>query len=123
MPGGEYLFMLTDDGDQVVVALIVYLDVREELQFVGLQGMDDLGFEIVSSTALGDDVVTEDGHLFVGEVCVSKNVLYLYETFVQLLVRVPDMLTDSEAAAEIQKREHRGGEVFAWVALLPVQTA
>ena len=29
MPGEEYVRMFADDGDQVVVALIVYLDVRE----------------------------------------------------------------------------------------------
>lgn len=29
MPGGKYLFVFTDDVDQVVVALIVYLNVGE----------------------------------------------------------------------------------------------
>lgn len=29
MPSREYLFVFTDDGDQVVVALIVYLNVGE----------------------------------------------------------------------------------------------
>ena len=44
--------MFTDDVDQVIVTLGMDLDVGEQLEFVGLQGMDDLGFEIVSSTAL-----------------------------------------------------------------------
>ena len=85
------------------------LQVCQELEFVGLQGMDDLGFEIGGGTSLGDDVRAEDLHLRLREVGVSKHVLYLYETFVQLLVGVPDMLTDGEAATEIQEREHRGG--------------
>ncbi len=92
--------MLTDDGDQVVVTLGGNLDVGEQLEFVGLQGVNDLGFERGGAASLGDDVLTKDGHLFVGEVCISKNVLYLYESFAQLLVRVPDMFTDGEAAAE-----------------------
>ena len=98
------------------------LEVGEQLEFVGLQGMDDLGFEIVGGAALGDDVLSEDLHLFVGEVCVGKNVLYLYETFVQLLVTIPEMFADGEAAAEVEEREHRGGEVLAWFALLPVRS-
>ena len=86
MPGGENVWVFTDDVDQVIVTLWVNLDVRQQLKFVGLQGVNDLGFEIVGGAALGDDVLAEDGHLFLGEVCVGKNVLYLYETFVQLLV-------------------------------------
>ena len=82
--------------------------------------MNDMGFEIVGGAALGDDVVTEDGHLFVGEVCVCKNVLYLYETFVQLLVRLPYMFTYGESSADVQEREHGGGKVLALLALLPV---
>lgn len=101
VPGGELCWVVADYCYQVVVTLWVNLDVRDELEFVRLQGTDDLGFEIVSSTALGDDVLSEYGHLFVGEVCISKNVLNFYEMFVQLLVAVPDMFTDGEAAAEV----------------------
>lgn len=36
MPGEEYVRMFADDGDQVVVALIAYLDVGEKLEFIGL---------------------------------------------------------------------------------------
>ncbi len=32
------------------------------------------------------------------------------------------MFADGEAAAEVQEREHRGGEVLAWFALLPVRS-
>lgn len=86
MPGGENVWVFTDNVYQVIVTLWVNLDVRHQLEFVRLQGVNDLGFEIGSGALLGDDVLAEDGHLFVGEVCVSKNVLYLYETFAQLLV-------------------------------------
>ena len=78
--------MFTDDVYYVVVALRMNLDVSEELEFVGLQGTYDLGFERIGGTALGNDVGAEDLHLLLGEVGVCKNVLYLYETFVQLLV-------------------------------------
>ena len=61
----------------MVVVLGIDLDVGEQLKFVGLQGLDDLGFEIVGGAALSDDVLPEDGHFFVGEVCVGKNALYL----------------------------------------------
>ena len=105
--------MFADDGDQIVVALGMNLDIRQELEFVGLQGADDLGFKSGGSSPLGDDVGAEDLHLLLGEVCVGKNVLYLYETFAQLLVRVPDVVADGEAAAEVQEREHGGGEVLA----------
>ena len=81
MPGGEYIFMLADDVDQVVVALGMNLEVSQELEFVGLQGVNDLRFEICGGAALGNDVLPEDGHLLVREVCISKNVLYFYETF------------------------------------------
>ena len=89
------------------------LDIRQELEFVGLQGTDDLGFEIGGGTSLGDDVGAEDLHLGMGEVGVCENGFNLYETFAQLLVRVPDVVTDGEAAAEVQEWEHRGGEVLA----------
>ena len=97
-------------------------DVGEQLEFVGLQGTYDLRFEIIGGAALGDDVLAEDGHLFVGEVCVSKNVLYLYETFVQLLETIPEMFADGEAAAEVEEREHRGGEVLALGRFAPVRS-
>lgn len=64
----------------------------------------------------------EDLHLLVREVCVGKNGLNLYKTFAQLLVGVPDMFADGETAAEAQEREHCGGEVFTWFALLPVRS-
>ena len=123
MPCGELVRMFTDDGDQVVVALGVDLDVREKLEFIGLQGTDDLGFKSSGGAVLGDDVGAEDLHLLLGEVCVGKNVLYLYETFAQLLVRVPDVVTDGEAAAEVQEREHGGGEVLTLGRFAPVRTA
>ena len=113
MPGGENIFVFSDDGDQVVVTLGMYLDVRQELEFVGLQGADDLGFEVRSGASLGDDVGAEDLHLGMGEVGVCQNGFNLYETFAQLLVRVPDVVADGETAAEAQEREHRGGEVLA----------
>ena len=75
------------------------LDVRQKLEFVRLQGTDDLGLEIGGGTALSDDVGAEDLHLRLGKVCVGQYGFYLYEAFVQLLVGVPDMFADSEAAA------------------------
>ena len=113
--------MFADDGDQIVVALGMNLDIRQELEFVGLQGADDLGFKSGGSSPLGDDVGAEDLHLLLGEVCVGKNVLYLYETFAQLLVRIPDMFADGEAAAEVQEWEHRGGEILTMRGFAPVR--
>ena len=115
MPGGEYILMFADDGDQVVVALGMDLDVRQELELVGLQGADDLGFKFRCGSTLSDDVGAEDFHLGMGEVGVCKNGFNLYETFAQLLVRVPKMFADGEAAAEVQEREHGSGEVLALV--------
>ena len=105
--------MFTDDVYQVIVTLWVNLDVRQQLEFVGLQGVNDLGFEIAGGAAPGDDVLAEYLHLLFREVSVGKNVLYLYETFVQLLVTIPDMFSDGESATDVQEREHGGGEVFA----------
>ena len=76
--------MFTDDVYQVIVTLGMNLDIRQQLEFVGLQGVNYLGFEIVGGAALGDDVLTEDGHLFVGEVCVGKNSLSCYKFGVSL---------------------------------------
>ena len=75
------------------------LEVGQELEFVGLQRADDLGLEVRSGTALSDDVRTEDLHLIVGKVCIGQNGLYLYKTFAELLVRIPEMGTDGEATA------------------------
>lgn len=122
MPGWENIFVFTDDVYQVVVTLRMNLDVRQELEFVRLQGTDDLGFESCGGTSLGDDVGAEDLYLLLGEVCVSKNVLNLYETFAQLLITVPDVVADGEAAAEVQEREHRDGEVLALGRFAPVVT-
>ena len=62
------------------------LYIGEELEFVGLQGLDDLGFEIGGGTSLGDDVRAEDLHLLLGEVCVGKDCLDFYQAGVELLV-------------------------------------
>ena len=98
VPGREIIGALTDDGDQIVVALGMHLDVRQQLEFVGLQGADDLFFDRFAGAILDYDLRTEYLHLFLGEVCVCENVLNLYETFMQLLVAVPDMLPYGEAA-------------------------
>ena len=113
MPGGEYLLVLTDDGDQVIVTLGMNLNVGEQLELVGLQGADDLGFEVGSGAALSDNVGTEDVHLLMREVCVGKDGLDFDKTFAELLVTIPEMGMDGEATAEVQEREHRGGEVLA----------
>lgn len=82
--------------------------------------MDDVGFEIGGAAVLGDDVLAELLHLLLGEVCVGKDVLDFYETVVQLLVGIPDVFADGEAAAEAERREHRGGEVLALRRFAPV---
>ena len=69
-------WLLSSNADRVAI--------RQQLEFVGLQGVNYLGFEIVGGAALGDDVLTEDGHLFVGEVCVGKNSLSCYKFGVSL---------------------------------------
>jgi len=68
-------------------------------------------------------VTTEYLHLLLGEVCIGKNVLNLYEMFAQLLVAVPDMVADGQATTEVQEREYRGGEVLALGSFAPVGTA
>ena len=90
------------------------------MEFVGLQGTDDLGFEVRSGAALSDDVGAEDFHLGMGEVGVGQNGFNLYETFAQLLVAVPDMVANGEAAAEVHEWEHRGGEILALGRFAPV---
>ncbi len=37
--------------------------------------MDDMGFKIVGGALLGDGVLAEDLHLFLGEICVGEDVL------------------------------------------------
>lgn len=115
--------MFTDDGDKVVVTLGMDLNIGKQLEFVGLQGADDLGFEVRSGAPLSDDVGAEDFHLGMGEVGVCENGFNLYETFAQLLVRVPDVVANGEAAAEVQEREHGGGEVLALGRFAPVGAA
>lgn len=112
--------MFPDNVNQVVVALGIDLDVRQELELVGLQGADDLGFEVRSCSTLSDDVGAEYFHLGMREVGVGKNGFYLYETFAQLLVRVPDVVADGETAAEVLEWEHRGGEVLTLGRFAPV---
>ena len=45
VPGGENVFVFTDDVDKVVITLGVNLDVVKKLQLVGLQGFNHLLFE------------------------------------------------------------------------------
>ena len=113
MPGGELVGIITDDGDEIVITLGMDLKVGQELELVGLQGADDLRFEVGSGAALSDNVGTEDLHLFVGKVCIGENGLYLYRTFAELLITIPEMGTDGEATAEVYEGKHRGGEVLA----------
>ena len=102
VPGGEIIRSFTDNGDQVVVALGMHLDIRQQLKFVGLQGADDPLFDRFAGAVLCDDLRTEYLHLFLGEVSISQNVLDFYKTVMQLLVAVPDMFPYGEAATEVQ---------------------
>ena len=102
MPGGEIIGTFADDGDQIVIALGMHLDVRQQLEFIGLQGADDLFFDRFTGAILDYDLRTEYLHLFLGEVSISQNVLDFYETVMQLLIAVPDMFPYGEAAAEVQ---------------------
>ncbi|UPS44058.1 hypothetical protein M1D30_10830 [Prevotella sp. E15-22] len=56
VPGGEYIFIFTDDSDEIVITLGMGLKVGQELELIGLQGTDDLRFEVGSGAALSDDV-------------------------------------------------------------------
>lgn len=56
VPGGEIIGALTDDGDQIVIALGMHLDVCQQLEFVGLQGADYLLFDRFTGAVLNNDL-------------------------------------------------------------------
>ena len=101
----------------------MHLDIRQQLEFVGLPGAYDLFFDRFTGAILDYDLRTEYLHLFLGEVSISQNVLDFYETVMQLLVAVPDMFPYGEPTAEVQQREHCGTKVFTLGTLLPVRSA
>ena len=102
VPGGEIIGSFTDNSDQIIVALGMHLDIRQQLEFIGLQGAYDLFFDRFAGAVLCDDLRTEYLHLFLGEVSICENVLDFYETVMQLLIAVPDMFPYGEAATEVQ---------------------
>ena len=64
VPGGEIIRPFADDGDQIVIALGMHLDIRQQLEFVGLQGAYDLFFDRFTGAILDYDLRTEYLHLF-----------------------------------------------------------
>ena len=64
MPGGEIIGAFADNSDQVVVALGMHLDIRQQLELVGLQGADNPLFDRFTGAILDYDLRTEYLHLF-----------------------------------------------------------
>lgn len=99
--------------------MIVYLDVGEELEFVGLERFYYLLFDCGGVAEIRQGVVTEDVHLLVGEICFCEDVLDFYQSSVEGLEPLPELIIYVQTAAEVEVREERGSKVFAWNALLP----